>query len=155
MPMFCRNFIKNGIHNLLRSIKKKELIHQAKKTLRKRENYNQQFADLSQKIQAQLSVAREESQFLAEINNVANQNYVHIETMNPRPFKDLGDFKEISVEIKMEANLGNLVRFLHQMRESSVLLETSRLRLQPKSERSALLKGHLIISTLYLKKNDT
>lgn len=52
----------------------------------------------------------------------------------------------------MEANLGNLVRFLYEIRKSSVVLVVNKLELTPKSERSSLLKGKLIISTIFLKE---
>jgi Tfp pilus assembly protein PilO len=109
------------------------------------------FSALGKKIQAKLPLSGE-SEFLTELGRVAEETNVHIETMNPRPFRDLDFFKELSVEIDMEANLGNLVRFLYQMRKSSVVLVANRLRLKPKSERSALLKGHLVISTIFLKE---
>ncbi len=110
------------------------------------------FSDLSKKIQARLPAQRGESTFLAAIGDVAQKTNVHIETMNPLPYRDLGFLKELSVEINMEANLGNLALFLYQMRQSSVALAANRLKLEPKSERSALLKGYLVISTIFLKE---
>jgi len=110
------------------------------------------FSTLSQKIQARLPSEREQSQFLSAIGDVASQTNVLISSMNPRPLRDVGAFKELSVEIDMEANLGNLVRFLYYMRKGSVVLVANRLWLQPKEERSALLKGHLVISTIFLKE---
>jgi hypothetical protein len=131
---------------------RKVLWKKAKDAIGRSDELTEKFSMLSKKIQAKLPPEREESQFLTEIGRVAHDTNVHIVTMNPLPFKDIGSFKEFSVEIDMEANLGNLVRFLYQMRKSSVALVANRLRLRPKSERSALLKGHLIISTIFLKK---
>jgi len=129
------------------------LLEKNKIIIDEKEHLNQGFADLSQKLQARLPLERGESKFLAAIGDVAQATNVHIENMNPRPLRDLDFFKELSVEIDMEANLGNLVRFLYQMRKSSVVLVANRLRLEPKSERSALLKGHLVISTIFLKES--
>jgi Tfp pilus assembly protein PilO len=120
--------------------------------IQQKDKLTEKFSSLSKKIQAKLPLERKEGEFLTEIDKVAEETNVHIETMNPRPLRDLGFFKELSVEIDMEANLGNLVRFLYQMRKSSVVLVANRLRLKPKSERSALLKGHLVISTIFLKE---
>jgi len=106
---------------------------------------------MTRRVQAQLPAGREESGFLTEIGNVAQETNIHIETMNPLPLRNLGAFRELSVEIDMEANLGNLTRFLYLLRESSAVLAVDTLRLQPKSERSALLKAHLVISTIFMK----
>jgi Tfp pilus assembly protein PilO len=131
---------------------KKELIKKAQEIITKKDSLTKRFSVLSKKIQAKLPLERKESEFLTEIGRVAENTYVHIETMNPLPFRDLDFFKELSVEINMEANLGNLARFLYEMRKSSVVLIANRLRLKPKSTRSALLKGHLVISTIFLKE---
>jgi Tfp pilus assembly protein PilO len=130
---------------------KKISIKNFKTSIKNKDDLESNFTALTKKIQDKLPETRKESQFLNEIGKVATDTNVHIATMNPRPLREVGSFKELSVEIEMEANLGNLVRFLHQMRESSVVLVANNLQLQPKSERSALLKGHLVISTIFLK----
>lgn len=131
---------------------KKELIKRDRALIGQKDELTRRFSSLSRKIQAKLPLGSGESEFLTELGRVAEQTNVHIETMNPRPFRDLGFFKELSVEIDMQANLGNLIRFLYQMRKSSVVLVANRLSLKPKSERSALLEGHLVISTIFLKE---
>lgn len=142
----------NEWHNQTAQIQEKtELIKQYQQSLEQEGVLHKSFDTLSRQIQAEIPVEREESQFLTEIGKAASNANVHISTMNPRPFKDFGSFKELSVEIEMETNLGNLTRFLYDIKKSSVVLVANQLSLQPKSERSALLKGHLIISTIFLK----
>jgi Tfp pilus assembly protein PilO len=145
-------FMKNWSNQTAQIKTQKTLIKKYKTALESRDILNEEFSSLSQKIQAKLPSEREESQFLNEIGKVASQTSVHIATMNPLPLKELGSFKELSVEINLETNLGNLVRFLHQMRESSVVLVANHLNLEPKEKRSALLKGKLVISTIFLKE---
>jgi Tfp pilus assembly protein PilO len=130
---------------------KNGLIRQYEQLLEQEDSLRENFDLLSRQIQAEIPVEREESQFLTEIEKVASNTYVHVSTMNPLPIKDFGSFKELSVEIEMEANLGNLAKFLYDIKKSSVVLVANRLSLQPKSERSALLKGHLVISTIFAK----
>lgn len=130
---------------------KTQLLKQYERLMKQEDSLRKDFDTLSRQIQTEIPVEREESQFLTEIEKVASSTYVHISTMNPRPIKDFGSFKELSVEIEMETNLGNLARFLYYIKKSSVVLVANRLRLQPKSERSALLKGHLVISTIFPK----
>ena len=120
--------------------------------IRQEKDLNAAFDALTTKIQARLPYGREESQFLNEIGSVAKSTNVHIAAMNPLPIHDLGAFREMSVEIDMEANLGNVVRFLYYMRQASVVLVANKLVLEPKEERSALLRGHLVISTIFMKK---
>lgn len=133
-------------------IQNQKLIERMQKEASQQIELEKKFSFLARKIKAKLPFKREESQFLSEIGKVAKETNIHISLMNPLPSKDIGNFKEFSVEIDMEANLGNLVRFLYQMRKSSVVLVANKLELQPKSERSALLKGKLIISTIFLKE---
>jgi len=128
------------------SLKKRQAIVQ------RHDELEEKFSDINNRIQARLPGTRGESTFLNAIGQVAKKTNVHIETMNPRPFRDLGFFRELSVEIDMQANLGNLVRFLYEMRKSSVVLVANNLKLKPKSERSALLNGYLVISTIFLKE---
>jgi Tfp pilus assembly protein PilO len=144
--------LKNTLKRQSAEIEKKKIMVQKNEALIKEAgSLNEKLSFLSKNIQAKLPLDRKESEFLSEIGNVAQNTDVHIERMNPRPARDLGSFKELSVDIDMEANLGNLIRFLYRMRESSVVLAANSLKLQPKAERSALLKGHLVISTIFLK----
>ncbi len=133
-------------------IRNQKLIEKMQREASQQTELEKEFSSLAKKIRAKLPFKREESQFLSEIGKVAKETNIHISLMNPLPSKDIGNFKELSVEIDMEANLGNLVRFLYQMRKSSVVLVANKLQLEPKSERSALLKGKLIISTIFLKE---
>ncbi|RKY28301.1 MAG: hypothetical protein DRP61_02045 [Candidatus Omnitrophota bacterium] len=129
-----------------------KLIKKLKEELKEREKLEEEFSSLSKKIKARLPFQREESQFLSEIEKVAKETNIHINLLSPLPAQNIGEFKELSVEIDMEANLGNLVRFLYEIRKSSVVLVVNKLELTPKSERSSLLKGKLIISTIFLKE---
>jgi Tfp pilus assembly protein PilO len=117
-----------------------------------RDALESRLSSLSKGVLARLPVNRKESAFLTELGRVAKETSVHISSMNTKPPRDLDYFRELSVEIDMEANLGNLVRFLYKMRKSSVVLVANSLILEPKSERSALLKGHLIVSTIVMKE---
>jgi len=128
------------------------LIEQNESIINQKTKLNESYSNINKKIQAKLPAERSQGNFLTAIGEVARKTNIHIESMNPQPLKTLGFYNELSVEINMEANLGNVVRFLYHMRKSSVVLVANRLNLQPKSERSALLKGHLIISTIFLKE---
>ena len=145
-------FINKWKDQSLQIRKNEEIIRRMKREISQKKNLTEKFSSLTKKIRAKLPLEREENQFLAEIGKVARDTDVHIITMNPLLSKNLGVFKELSVEIAMEANLGNLVRFLYQMRKSSVVLVANKLGLEPKSRRSALLKGNLTISTIFLKE---
>jgi len=136
----------------LEIIKNQKIIDKMQKEVSKKSELEEKFSSLAKKIKAKLPFRREESQFLSEMGKVAKETNIHVSLMNPLPPKDIGNFKEFSVAIDMEANLGNLVRFLYQMRKSSVVLVANKLELEPKSKRSALLKGKLIISTIFLKE---
>ncbi|MFH2137119.1 MAG: GspMb/PilO family protein [Candidatus Omnitrophota bacterium] len=131
---------------------KEDMVKRSLNIISTKDQLEQQFPDLTRKMQGKLSSDREEGAFLRAIGTVAEYSNVHIETMNPLPLHNLGAFNELSVEINLQANLGNLVRFLYQIRKSSVVLIANRLNLEPKSEHSALLKGHLVISTIFLKE---
>ncbi|MCP4650979.1 MAG: hypothetical protein GY853_13005 [PVC group bacterium] len=145
-------FSRNWTRQTSEIKKKKILLEKSREIIGQKEELTKRFSDLSRKVQAKLSLERGENTFLNAIGSVAEYTNVHVETMNPLPLRDLGAFNEVSVEINMQANLGNLVRFLYQMRKSSVVLVAKKLRLEPKSERSALLKCHLVISTILLKE---
>lgn len=147
-----RPFFKNLRDKAAQLGQKKLLVEKSRAVINEREALLLDFSDLSRKIQARLPLERGESKFLNAVGEVAQSTNVYIQSMNALPLRDLGFFRELSVEIDMEANLGNLVRFLYQMRKSSVVLVANRLSLEPKAEGSALLKGHLIISTIFIKE---
>jgi Tfp pilus assembly protein PilO len=120
--------------------------------IEERKELTQRLQTLNRNLLTRLPLARKESAFLSEIGKVAEQANVHILRLNPRGTRDYGPFTELAVELDAEANLGNLVRFLYDIRESSVLLVIDEMRLQPKADRSALLKSSLIISSLFAKE---
>ncbi|MBU1087065.1 MAG: type 4a pilus biogenesis protein PilO [Candidatus Omnitrophica bacterium] len=145
-------FAKKWTEQNSQTRQKLALLEKSQAIINQKTTLNESYAAINRKIQAKLPSERGQGNFLTAISEVAKITNIHIESMNPQPLRELGFCNELSVEINMEANLGNLVRFLYQMRKSSVVLVANRLSLQPKSERSALLKGHLVISTIFLKE---
>ena len=131
---------------------KKSQLKDYKRLIRHEDQLKEKLSILSQQIQQEIPDQREKSEFLAKIDEVAENTNVFISTMNPLPYKEFDSFNELSVEIEMDANLGNLTRFLYEMRKSSVLLVADKLTLEPKSDVSALLNGKLVISTIFPKE---
>ncbi len=127
-------------------------IQRARSLIEEQEKLTERLQALNRNLLTRIPPARKESAFLSEIDKVAQQANVHILRLNPRRTRDYGPFTELSVELDAEANLGNLVRFLYDIRESSVLLVVEEIRLQPKADRSALLKSSLVISSLFTKE---
>jgi len=132
--------------------RKSRLVTSRTREVAGKDELSARLSSLSKGVLAKLPVNRKESEFLTEVERVARETNVHISSMNTRPPRDLDYFRELSVEIDMEANLGNLVRFLYLMRKSSVVLVANKLTLEPKSERSALLRGQLMVSTIFREK---
>ncbi len=127
-------------------------VRRAERLIGERAQLTERLNALNRNLLTRIPLARKESEFLSEIDKVARQTNVHLLRLDPQGNRDYGPFTELSVELDAEANLGNLVRFLYDIRESSVLLVVEKMRLEPKADRSALLKSSLIISSLFAKE---
>ncbi len=127
-------------------------VRRAQRLIEERVQLTERLNALNRNLLTRIPLARKEGEFLSEIGKVAQQTNVLLLRLDPQGSRDYGPFTELSVELDAEANLGNLVRFLYDIRESSVLLVVEKMRLQPKADRSALLKSYLVISSLFAKE---
>lgn len=82
---------------------------------------------------------------LNEIEGMARNSGLSLVNMKPKPIiaTDLG--KLYPVELEVETNMVQLVKFIHGLRSSKFILGVKKLNLVPKGKKSDQVKGYLMI----------
>jgi len=86
------------------------------------------------------------------IQKIAQDTGVQVRAIQTSLLQDLNFSQELFLEVNLEAPLGDLVRFIYELKNSSEFIDINRLKLQPRTEGSEFLKSQLIVSTLFLKE---
>lgn len=87
------------------------------------------------------------TKFLKEIENIAQQSSVAIVNLTPQnqPVASK-DHKSYKVELRVEANMEQLLNLLFKIQSSSLLIKLDTLSLTPKDEEASVLKIEATIS---------
>ena len=92
-----------------------------------------------------MSVEQQTARILIELENLSNQAGVHLTDIKPRPIKSSGYYNEFVVEIRLEADIKEITKFIYVIQQSQELLKIEKLQLNIKSDESSSLEGFLEI----------
>lgn len=85
--------------------------------------------------------------FLREIENLAQQTGLSILNLTPQNEpKNFKDYKKYEADLRAEASLENLFKFLEKLSNNSMLIKLEKLALTPKDEKAAVLKLDATVS---------
>ena len=90
------------------------------------------------------------SAFLSEIERLSRDAGISVSDIKPRGTKELGLYKEYTIEVRCDASLKDLVKFLYRMNDSKLLLKVNKLSLSLADENSELLKTSMVITGIAL-----
>ena len=93
------------------------------------------------------SSEEEKSAMLSEVDKLAGQNKISLQSTKPRETQPLQDGESYAVEIEIEATMAQLLGFVYAVETSAQLLRVDRLTLDAKTGKGAdSLRGTLVIS---------
>ena len=83
---------------------------------------------------------------LNEIEELARKSGLSLVNMKPKPATTTEFGKQYPLEVEMETQMAQLIKFIHGLHSSKYILGVKKLRLVPKGKQSAQVKGYLVIN---------
>ncbi|MDD5745889.1 MAG: GspMb/PilO family protein [Candidatus Omnitrophica bacterium] len=92
----------------------------------------------------------ETAALLREIENYARTAAVYLVDLKPAGVESDGVTKKFSISVSCESELEQLIRFMHSIESSDVLMQVGAFSLSPKSKQSSVTKCELLIYKIVL-----
>jgi len=87
---------------------------------------------------------------LREIENCARESAVYLVNLKPSGVESDGVTKKFLISVSCEAEMEQLIRFMHSIESSDVLMQVGAFSLNPKSKQSNVIKCELLIHKIAL-----
>ncbi len=81
-----------------------------------------------------------------EIEGLARKSGLSLVNMKPKPATATEFGKQYPLEVEVETQMAQLIKFIHGLHSSKYILGVKKLRLVPKGKKSAQVKGYLLIN---------
>jgi len=78
---------------------------------------------------------------LSEIEKLAKKSGVSLVDVKSQPSKNIDFYEELIIEVNAQGSMGDLVKFLHNLHNSPLLLRTQNLHLDLKDKDSAIINA--------------
>jgi len=120
--------------------------------LKSREEVEKEYSGIKRRMKLEKESKKVIPELILGLGKMAESIGVRIENLTPLEVKKLSFYSDFSVEVALESNLDSLVRFLYKLKTYPFILDVRRLALSPKGDDPSVLKGELVISTVFLKE---
>lgn len=118
--------------------------------LSQKEKIRAQFERISESVKTEYSEEEQMALILSEIEDLSRRSSVRITQIKPQTTKDYGTYKELSAEIKAEAKIEDISRFIYNLQDSPQLLRTKKLLLNTKSADQDTLEAVILVVKIFL-----
>ncbi len=88
---------------------------------------------------------------LNEVEGVARKSGLALLNMKPNPAFTTEFGKQYPVEVEVETQMKELIKFIHGLQSSKYILRVQKLRLVPKGKSKAEVKGYLLINRTVIR----
>jgi len=93
----------------------------------------------------------EVASLLNEVEGQARKAGLSLLNLKPKPAISTAFGKQYPVEVEMETEMKELIKFIHGLHSSKYILRVQKLRLVPKSKSKAEIKGFLLINRTVIR----
>jgi len=110
----------------------------------------EEFNKYSHKLKTKGSDEEEMALVLTEIERIGKSTGTYLNDVKPQKIKDMDFYKTMLVEIRFQASVQTLSKFIYELQNSSLLLKASRLQINSKGGDQQQLEGIIQISRVLL-----
>jgi Tfp pilus assembly protein PilO len=111
-----------------------------------------EYAAYEERLRFKGSQEQEITQLLNGLEILANNANIKIVNMKPRTPQDKNFYMRFAVEVETESNMSSLMRFIYDLKNSSLLLRIDRLNLNTKtSQNNTVILASMVISKIAIK----
>lgn len=120
------------------------------KLIKEKDIVTEEFKKYSQQLKTKGSDEEEMAVVLSEIEKIGKATGVYLSDVKPQKIKDMDFYKIMLVEIKFQADMQTLSKFIYELGNSVLLLKVSRLQVNSKGGDSSLVEGAIEVSKISL-----
>jgi len=137
--------------NLDLEIKSKQIkLRKNLSLVRERDAIQDEFKQYSQYFKTNRTEEEEMAQALSLIEKIGNDSGVYLSNVKPQKVQEVGFYKVIIIEIRFQADMNSLSKFVYDLQSSPLLLKVARLDIGSKNENTSLLQGSILINKIIL-----
>ena len=118
------------------------------KLIKEHDAINAEFNKYSEQLKIKGSDEEEMASVLSEIEKIGQSAQVYLSDVKPQPIKDRNFYRLLGVEIKFQASMETLTKFIYDLQKSPFLLRVKRLQVNSKGQGSSLLEGTIQINKI-------
>jgi len=118
------------------------------KLIREHDAINAEFNKYSEQLKIKGSDEEEMASVLSEIEKIGQSAQVYLSDVKPQPIKDRDFYRLLGVEVKFQASMETLSKFIYNLQKSPFLLRVKRLQVNSKGQSSNLLEGTIQINKI-------
>ncbi len=149
-------FVYQPIMNLFNEVEQEILSQeiQLRKNMRflaARETISNRYSAYAAYVVTTGSDEEEVAGLLNEVEGVARKSGLALLNMKPKPAFTTEFGKQYPVEVEMETQMKELIKFIHGLQSSKYILRVQKLRLVPKGKSKAEVKGYLLINRTVIR----
>ena len=139
----------NKFNDLNQEIESKEIrLRKNTKLINERDAINEEFNKYSQQLKVKSTDEEEMASVLSEIEKIGKSSGVYLSDVKPQPIKDNKFYRLLSVEIKFQASLDTLSKFIYELQCSPFLLKVRRLQVISKGQETNFIEGNIQINKI-------
>ncbi|MDD5005127.1 MAG: type 4a pilus biogenesis protein PilO [Candidatus Omnitrophica bacterium] len=129
---------------------KRVRLEKNRRLIKEKNVVKEDFKEYGKQLKTKGSDEKEMSSLLSEIEQIGNASGIYLSDVKPQKIKEMDFYKVMVVEIKFQATMQNLTKFIYEIQNSTLLLKVSRLQVNSKGGGSSLLEGILQVSKISL-----
>jgi len=136
---------------LNQEIKEKQLrLAKNQRLMREKDAITKEFQKYSELITTKKSHEEEMALVLSEIEKTGKAAQMYLSDVKPQRIKDMDFYRELLVEIKFQANMQCITKFIYNLQNSASLLKVKRLQINTKGIGSSEIEGTIQISKIVI-----
>lgn len=116
--------------------------------LKEKNVVKEEFKKYSHLLKARGTDEEEMASVLTEIEKIGKSTGIYLNDVKPQKIRDMDFYRVMLVEIRFQADMQTLSKFIYELQNSPFLLKTSRLQISSERKNSSLLDGIIQISKI-------
>jgi Tfp pilus assembly protein PilO len=112
---------------------------------------DKEYASFAGRLKKSPTEEQEMTIVLDELEKTARRSNLKITSMRPKPARQKEYYKQFEVEIETESDIGSLMRFIYDIKNSPQLIKIDKLNLNTRGgQQSVVIKSSMLISKISL-----
>lgn len=115
-----------------------------------KDRIEREFSEIAEDLRFEGTQEQLTSELLNKIEKLSATSRVHITNIKPQRVREFGFYQKMIVEIKLDAPISKIFKFLYDLEGSKDLIEIERIQFHTKTKESDILDAIILVSKISL-----